>query len=245
MGSTGRDRRLDGKVPIFFYHRIGSLPAGEPNRRLTVTPERFAFQMWLMARIGYRTMSMDALAECVRAGRVPRKRFVISFDDGFADLHDYAMPVLERHGFSAIVYLVAERIGQTDTWDEGLGFPLQPLLNCEQIESMARRGIEFGSHTCTHARLTDLGDDKLGDEVCRSRQVIEAALHRPVMHFCYPYGAWDARVARAAADAGYATAVTTRRGRARAGLDLLMLPRVKISKGTGNLRFLLNLAFKY
>ena len=234
-----------GRVPIFFYHRIGPLTAGELSRRLTVTPERFGFQMWLMEKIGYRTITMNELADAVDAGHVPRKRFVISFDDGFADLYQYAMPVLERHGFTAIVYLVASRVGETDRWDEGLGFPLQPLLTWDQIRSMAQRRIEIGSHTCSHPRLTELDSARLAEELGDSKKAIENYLQKPVQHFCYPYGAHDVRVVAAVQSAGYRTAVTTMRGRSAAGASMLALPRVKISKGTGNLRFTINLAFKY
>lgn len=235
----------DGGVPIFYYHRIGPLTAGELSRRLTVTPDRFGFQMWLMAKLGYRTISMDELADALEAGEVPRKRFVISFDDGFADLYQYAMPFLERHGFTAIVYLVTSRIGQTDRWDEGLGFPLQPLLGWDQIRSMAERRIEIGSHTCSHSRLTEVNAARLAEELGESKKIIEDGLQKPVRHFCYPYGAHDGRVIEAVHSAGYRTAVTTLKRRAKAGANVLALPRVKISKGTGNVRFCLNLAFKY
>ena len=234
-----------GSVPVFFYHRIGPLTSGELSRRLTVTPERFAFQMWLMAKLGYRTIKMDELADALEAGRVPRKRFVISFDDGFADLYDHALPILERYDFTAIVYLVASRIGETDRWDEGLGFPLQPLLSWDQIRSTVARRIEFGSHTLSHPRLTLLEDDSLVDEVAGSRKMLEDGLQRPVRHFCYPYGAHDARVIAAVKAAGFRTAATTVKGRVKTGANSLALPRVKISKNTGNLRFCVNMAFKY
>jgi len=235
----------NGSVPIFFYHRIGPVAAGKMSQRLTVSPERFAFQMWLMAKLGYRTIAMDELADALGAGEVPRKRFVISFDDGFAGLYRHALPILEQYGFTAIVYLVASRIGDIDRWDEGLGFPLQPLLSWDQILSMAARRIEFGSHTSSHPRLTSLDDAGLGDEIAGSRKILADGLQRPVRHFCYPYGAHDARVIEAVKAAGFRTAVTTVKGRVKAGADILALPRVKISKGTGNLRFCLNLAFKY
>jgi len=234
-----------GGVPIFYYHRIAPIASGELSRRLTVTSERFAFQMWLMARLGYRTITMDELADALDAGCLPRKRFAISFDDGFADLYDHALPIMERHGFTAIVYLVASRIGQTDRWDEGLGFPLQPLLNWDQIQSMAARRIEFGSHTLSHPRLTLLEDDNLVNEIAGSRKTLEDGLQRPVRHFCYPYGAHDARVIAAVKAAGFRTAVTTAKGRVKPDANALALPRVKISKGTGNVKFCINMAIKY
>lgn len=232
-------------VPIFFYHRIGPLAANDTSRRLTVTPERFGFQMWMMAKLGYSTIRMDQLCQALAAGQLPSKKFVISFDDGFADLYDHALPILERWRFRAIVYLVTDRIGQTNGWDDGLGFPLQPLLDWDHVRSMAARGIEFGSHTATHARLINLDDRALCDEIVRSRDSIAERLGAPPRHFCYPYGACDARVAQAVQAGGYASAVTTHKGRVQPGGEPFLLPRVKISKGTGNLRFCFNLAVKY
>jgi len=243
MSQTNRPRT--GAVPVFFYHRIGPLAANDTSRRLTVTPERFGFQMWLMAKLGYSTITMDQLCSSLSEGKLPDRKFVISFDDGFADLYDFALPILERWHFSAIVYLVTDRIGQTNGWDDGLGFPLQPLLDWDHVRSMQARGIEFGSHTATHARLTNFDDRALRDELARSRDTIAEHLNAPPRHFCYPYGACDNRVAEAVQAAGYASAVTTHKGRVRQGCQPLLLPRVKISKGTGNLRFCFNLAVKY
>jgi len=201
--------------------------------------------MWMMAKLGYSTITMDQLCEGLAAGQLPRRKFVISFDDGFADLYKYALPVLERHRFTAIVYLVSDRVGQTNGWDDGLGFPLQPLLDWDQVRYMAARGIEFGSHTATHARLINLDDSALRDEIVRSRDSIAEHMGAPPRHFCYPYGASDARVAQAVQNCGYASAVTTRKGRVKAGCEPFLMPRVKISKSTGNLRFCFNLALRY
>ena len=198
--------------------------------------------MWLMAKLGYRTISMDELADGVESGRLPCRRFVVSFDDGYADFYEHALPILERHDFTAIVYLVASRVGEVDRWDEGLGFPLKPLLSWDQIRSMAGRGIEFGSHTCSHARLTTLDDGRLRDEIALSRTMLEEGLQRPVRHFCYPYGAHDAQVIEAVKAAGFRTAVTTAKGWVKAGASLLAQPRVKVSR---NLRFILDLALGY
>jgi len=237
------------RVPIFRYHRIGphdgcglNRRAAELSRRLTVSPDCFGFQMWLMAKLGYRTISMDELADGVESGCLPCRRFVVSFDDGYADFYEHALPILERHDFTAIVYLVASRVGEVDRWDEGLGFPLKPLLSWDQIRSMAGRGIEFGSHTCSHARLTTLDDGRLRDEIALSRTMLEEGLQRPVRHFCYPYGAHDAQVIEAVKAAGFRTAVTTAKGWVKAGASLLAQPRVKVSR---NLRFILDLALGY
>ena len=81
---------------------------------------------------------------------------------------------------------------------------------------------------CSSAKLTRI-EDELGTEV---------------RHFCYPYGDFDDRVVAAVGEAGYTTAVTTRRGAVRSGADPLRLPRLTVGKRMGIVRFLVRVTVR-
>ncbi|HXD37338.1 MAG TPA: polysaccharide deacetylase family protein, partial [Rhodanobacter sp.] len=155
---------------------------------------------------------------------------VITLDDGYVDNLDSALPILQRHGFSATCYLVSGSIGRYNQWDaERLGVR-KPLMSVEQLRRWHRGGMEIGAHSRSHPRLTQCDDAQLHDEIHGSRATLEDRLGAPVTQFCYPYGDADERVAGVVREAGFAAATTTRRGRAFAGMDLWQLPRVQVAR---------------
>lgn len=81
-----------------------------------------------------------------------------------------------------------------------------------ELGSLIEAGWEVGSHTRTHPRLPEVGDEQLVDELAGSRRDCEEGLGRPCATLAYPYGAVDDRVVRAAGEAGYRFAVTLPRG---------------------------------
>lgn len=107
----------------------------------------------------------------------------------------------------------------------------------DQLREMADAGIEIGSHSCSHPRLTLLDDASLKDEMVRSKARLEAMLDRPVRSFCYPHGTLadvDARVADAARAAGYENAVISVAPGSRSP-DPFLVPRYSVGGTLANL----------
>ena len=82
---------------------------------------------------------------------------VITFDDGFADNHRHALPILRAHGFPATVFVVSGAIGATASWPGDAALLDRPLLSASQLQEMRAAGIEIGAHTRTHPSLLALG----------------------------------------------------------------------------------------
>lgn len=217
-------------LPILMYHNIARAPRDlRVYRSLFVSPVAFARQMWLLRRLGYTGLSMSAAMPYLRGERRGRVA-VITLDDGYADNLDAALPILQRHGFSATCYVVSGSIGRYNQWDaERLGVR-KPLMSAEQLRDWHRGGMEVGAHSRSHPRLTHCDDAQLREEIHGSKATLEDRLGAAVTQFCYPYGDADDRVAGVVREAGFAAATTTRRGRARAGMDLWQLPRVQVAR---------------
>lgn len=216
-------------IPILMYHNVAQPPAAlHPDGRcLYVTPEAFAAQMGLLRRLGYRGVSMSEAMPYLRGeqrGRVA----VITFDDGYLDNLENAMPVLQRHGFGATCYIVNGCIGRHNLWDAGNLGVQKPMMTIEQLHAWRDGGMEIGAHTRSHPHLTQCSDAELQDEIVGGKAELEGLLGFEVPQFCYPFGDADARVAQVARNAGYVASPTVRRGRAKRGMDLFMLPRVAI-----------------
>lgn len=133
----------------------------------------------------------------------------LTFDDGLENFYDLAFPILQKHGFSATVFLVADYIGKTTSWD----YHKRPHLNWEQITELVAAGIEFGSHSATHRDLRDLDDEDLQYELLGSKKFIENKLGQPVKYISYPFGRYDDRVIRFSKKAGYQRAFGLARGK--------------------------------
>ena len=213
-----------------MYHNIAPAPRDiRVYRSLYVSPRAFARQMWLLRRLGYVGLSMTAAEPYLRGERQGRVA-VITLDDGYADNLQAAMPVLQRHGFSATCYVVSGQIGQYNSWDADRLGVRKPLMTVAQLREWHVGGMEIGAHTRTHPRLTQCDETQLRNEVHGSKAELEDLLALPVSQFCYPYGDQNDRVVASAREAGFKAATTTQRGRAIPGTDPWRLPRIQVAR---------------
>ncbi|MWK35092.1 polysaccharide deacetylase family protein [Actinomadura sp. J1-007] len=182
---------------VLMYHSVDEYD--EDPHQITVTPARFARQLAWLRSAGLRGVGMRELLDAHADGRA-RGLVGLTFDDGYADFATRVTPTLLRFGFSATVFVVTERIGGDNAWDDG---PRKPLMTVGQIASVARSGMEVASHGLRHVPLPAASDDALAAELAGSRAALERIVGEPVTGFAYPYGHAGAREAAAAEAAGY------------------------------------------
>lgn len=219
-------------IPILMYHQIDvPPPRGTPLRGLVVSPASFRRQMQVLRLAGMRGLSMAQLLPYLR-GEKQGRVVGITFDDGYRNNLEHALPVLRDVGFGATCYAVSGAVGGRNAWDAGIGVPDKALMNESELREWVAGGMEVGAHTRDHADLTKLAPEQARVQVTECRDRLEQLLGAPVRHFCYPYGRFDDTHAQMVADAGYETATTTRRGRARERDDLFRLKRVLVAHST-------------
>ena len=217
-------------IPILMYHNVAPAPRQLKRwRSLYVSPGAFARQMWMLGRLGYAGLSMRDAMPYLRGERHGRVA-VITLDDGYADNLEHALPVLQHHGFTATCYVVSGQLGGCNAWDAGKLGVEKPLMSAAQLRAWHDGGMEVGAHTRTHPRLSQCDDAQRRQEIAGSKADLEDLLGTPVTQFCYPYGDLDEHTVQATREAGYLAATTTRRGRARAGMDPWRLPRVPVAR---------------
>lgn len=198
--------------PIMLYHQISDVPAAVDPAGLAVTPEDFAWQMAYLHNNGYQCIRLIDAVRAYAAGQsLPPRTFAITFDDGYQDNFENALPVLKAHGFTATIFLVPSRIGQTSLWygvDEAQSLP---LMGWDTIRAMQREGIDFGSHTLTHAQLDTLPPDEVRHELATSRQMMMDELGTGADLLAYPYEQFTPTVMQIAQECGYTGALGTSR----------------------------------
>jgi peptidoglycan/xylan/chitin deacetylase (PgdA/CDA1 family) len=219
------------RLPILMYHKVDRIPPGARYPRNYVLPDQFEAQLAALARWGYETISFAAWLAYRRGERaVPRRPIILTFDDGYRSTYVNAWPLLRRFGATATVFLVSGLVGKTNAWDAAE--IQEPLLGPDEIAAMRVGGIEFGSHTKTHAALTTVPAARAREELADSRAGLEDLLGARVQVLCYPYGKHNAAVRALARDAGYEAAVIARRRLNSRSTDPLRLTRLRIEPST-------------
>jgi peptidoglycan/xylan/chitin deacetylase (PgdA/CDA1 family) len=225
-------------IPILMYHQVGEpAPRGTSYRGLTVHPKSFARQMRWMHRLGYRGLSMRDLMPYLKREKVG-KVFGITFDDGFRNVFEHALPVLQTYQFTSTNYFVANQFDGSNVWDRQNGVVASDLMSKREMLAWAQAGQEVGSHTLDHVHLPELSLEAAREQLIRSRLVLSEMLGSEVTAFCYPYGDFEPEHQRLAQEAGYINATTTARGLAEISDDFYALPRVGIWRTTPLFRFL-------
>ncbi len=218
------------QVVVLMYHRVG-IAQNAWEQKYCVSPERFASQMSTLAKRGMNAVEIhDFIAWLEGEKELPEGSFLITFDDGFRGVLDYALPVLEQRRWPATVFLVSDLIGKQDEWTRPVNpdGATYPLLNTEEIRDMAGRGMTFHSHTRTHASLPTLDDIGLADELAGSRATLRDLFGYKSEYLAYPFGHLDARVEQATHSAGYRAAFSTQPGFNRRDVNRFRIRRLDV-----------------
>lgn len=292
------------KITILMLHGVAREHAEAGWRPLwqRLTPDRLDLVLGQLAQ-HYRFISLPEAVDII-AGRKPPRRnaLVLTFDDGYRNNVTEALPVLQKHGAPATLYIATgfvetqesywidrldyalqrapqasrliEAVGETydlrDLDGEALadayrrmrlavknsvsddeqmlaefdristeleraaGTSIRDIIDTDpyvsvatwsQLTDVANDGVEIGSHTVNHCRLTGIPADAVALQLADSKQQLTQQIGQPCAHFCYPNGDYDAAVVEQVRDTGYASAVTTEKGLNRVGDELMTLRR--------------------
>jgi peptidoglycan/xylan/chitin deacetylase (PgdA/CDA1 family) len=215
--------RPDGAgLRILFYHRIS-----DDRDELAVRPSRFREQMDYLASQSYRVVDVVEAADLLDRGELFTKTIGLSFDDGFLDLAEQALPLLAERGFRATVFVSPAVV---DGWARFNWYRDQPpVLGWDEIVELDREGtLAFEAHTLTHPNLLTLRDAAAKEEIMGSKIALEAHVGRPVQAFAYPSGLFGVRERELVAAAGFRVAVSCEPGPNSRGTDRLSLKRHQI-----------------
>lgn len=209
-------KAVDWRYPrILMYHMVSEPVPGAQFNGLRVSPASFERQLRWFSEEGWTFVTLSELVEkpCVE------KTVALTFDDGFEDNFSQALPILQKYGAKATLYLVNDRHDrdwsvQKKAHHASGELMREPKLSDVQVRQMLDTGlIELGAHTLTHANLSRLSVDEKKHEILASKQQLEALFQTQVSSFAYPFGIYDAAEDPALVQqAGFATAVTTQEG---------------------------------
>jgi len=233
-----------GAVPILMYHQVAPAHPAGVKPSLLVTPEAFAAQMRWLHRLGWRTLRLDDLLTLLETTAIiPRRRFILTFDDAFLGVAQHAVPVLNNLGFTATIFVPTGLVGTHQALDGGPDHPAKALMGWDHLRALLAAGFDIGAHTRSHPHLPRLTDGEVRAEVAGSRADIEEALGVRPSTFAYPYGHWRPEVAAVVRESGFRGACTTRFGRTDVSSAPFILPRISVGSDLDLMHFAYRLAF--
>lgn len=222
-------------VLVLCYHAVS------PTWRaaLSVTPEALERQLDFLHRQGWQGVTFR---QAVLDPPAPRT-LAVTFDDAFASVIEHAFPILSSFGLPGTVFAPTAfmSIRQPLSWPGITRWTETPdaleltSMTWNDLGVLRDEGWEVASHTRTHARLTELDEATVREELSGSREECAVQLGRPCMTLAYPYGDVDGRVADLARAAGYEAA-----GALPHRLDMsdtFRWPRVGVYHGDSRWRF--------
>lgn len=187
-------RRLVGKrdraaCVILYYHEVRFEHRAQ-----------FARQMDILLRCAVPTRADHAVP------LAPGARYAaVTFDDGYLNVIENALPELESRKVPSTLFIVTEALGKRPAWmaDSSSFANGERVMSCDQLRRLPSDLVTVGSHTMTHPELPSLNEEDARRELFESRVRLEKILNKEVNLFSFPHGAFNANLVEWCREAGY------------------------------------------
>jgi peptidoglycan/xylan/chitin deacetylase (PgdA/CDA1 family) len=210
---------------ILQYHHVSE----DTPAATSVTPEQFEGHLERLSEEGFRVLALDRLVEEVRDGLEPEKKVAaITFDDGYRTVYETALPMLEKRGWRAAVFVTTQ--GIREGWQE--------MMTPEMLRDARERGHLIVNHTRSHPHMVrmhrdesrDLWRKRMRGEIVGARRALEQWLgaETPRM-LAWPYGEHDPALRTLAAELGY-VAFGQQSGALGEYTDWQQVPRIPVNR---------------
>jgi peptidoglycan/xylan/chitin deacetylase (PgdA/CDA1 family) len=222
----------DDRLRVLMYHKVNDVPANP----VTVPTSLFAEQMAQLRELGYAVVGLDAVVAHYRDGaQLPRRPVLITFDDGYRDNLTHAAPVLERHGYPAVVFVPIGFLDGDRPLPHEEQLAARGVVNATvdwgSLSELEAAGLRVESHGISHRALSTLPLDEAAREIVLSKLRLEERLGRTVEAFAYVKGSaahFDALHVSLLRQAGYSLGFTSISGSNALDTDPLRLRRYNV-----------------
>lgn len=213
------------RLPILMYHYVEYVQNQKDTTRksLNIDPDIFESQIKGLQADGYTFLTPSQIPDILSEKMaLPQKPIILSFDDGYRDFYTDVYPILKKYHVPAVAYIVPGFLDKAN-W-----------MLTSQVQQIAKEGlVEIGAHTIHHTYLKGASLKTVTYEVTQSKIQLEQLIHKPVVSFAYPYGAFDLQAIKVVQDAGFTNAVSTLPGINVTGKNTFFLYRIRPGDRTG------------
>lgn len=203
-------------IPVLNYHSVTI----DPGNIVVISPEKLAEQMAYLHDQGYTPLTLEAFIRLLEGDNFehpPKKPVLLTFDDGYIDNYEQAMPILAKYGFPATLF-VSPGMTEHDGY-----------LNWEQIKKLQTAGWDIQPHGMSHPHLPKLSAEEQAYEIVEARKQIEAQLGTTADIFCYPFGEFNQTTLKLLNQHGFRYAFTIQQGMATNQQQPFQLKRIFVN----------------
>jgi peptidoglycan/xylan/chitin deacetylase (PgdA/CDA1 family) len=231
-GAGTLDGEAERTLRVLMYHKVNDL---WPNPT-TVPTSVFDAQMTLLGELGYVPVSLDAVLEhYLHRAPLPPKAVLLTFDDGYRDNLENAVPILRRHGFPAVLFVPIGFLDDARPLPHEESLRLLGIRNetvdWDELSELEAGGVRIESHGIGHRPLSELEPAEATREIALSKLRLEERLGREVEAFAFVKGSLaDYRPEHASLvqQAGYKVAFTSVSGANASSSDRFRLRRYNV-----------------
>lgn len=156
------------KIPVLLYHSIA-----DDGGRISVSPGKFEQQLKTLKNDGYVSIMPNEILQCLDGNKkFPRRRILITFDDGFQDNYDLARPLLKKYGFNAVFFITGKYIGQRCEFCSNNIDQNKKLMTPDQLRQLAVEGFMISNHFFSHRELANLSGDEKKKEYLDNQAIL-------------------------------------------------------------------------
>lgn len=208
-------------VPVLLYHSVSPSRA-DGDDPWQVTLADFKQHMALVAASGRTPLTASGYARWLRGDTdLPQRPIVVTFDDGFSDFADAALPVLDDLGIAATLFVTTGWVGRPG------------MLSPAALAELATvPSVELGAHSVSHPHVDVLGYERAAVEIGDCRRWLQDRIGSSVDSYAYPHGSHSARTRRLVVAAGYRSAYAVKNALSHAADDPFAVARYTVHAGT-------------
>ena len=193
IGETSSALRLapgdNSSLRVLMYHKVNDIP----DNPTTVPIWRFDEQLSNLGELGYEVVGLDVVLDHYTHGApLPRNAVLITFDDGYRDILENALPLLQKHGYPAVIFIPVAYMDnelplphETHLIEQGVR---NPTLDWGLVRELDAAGVRVESHGIAHRPLAAVSLDEAVREIAVSKLKLEEKLGRPMRAYAYVKG---------------------------------------------------------
>jgi peptidoglycan/xylan/chitin deacetylase (PgdA/CDA1 family) len=197
------------RIAVLAYHKVGSAPEGEFPTWNYVPESCFIDHLAYLEQSQWEVIDLASFLRGIIDPRtLPQKAVLLTFDDGYLSMVTVILPLLQRFGYPAVVFVPTGFVGAFNSFDAGIE-PREPICSFDDLKTLQDAGISVQSHGIHHRRFSELSTAEREVELSASKKSLEHYLGLPVETFAFPYGdnGGDPElIAQLAGSAGYRAA---------------------------------------
>lgn len=181
-------------IPVLAYHEFKlkkEMSVEDKNNYFIVAVEEFEKQMKYIKENNYKTLTMEEFyCWMKRKCELPKKSVLITFDDGYASIYNYILPILKKYQIKATSFVIASRIKSENEVDKNYAYLTKEMIEKAHLEY---DGLEFHSHSYDLHKTTQEGKayvnvvdkETLRNDVIMSSNILKSSI------FAYPFGEYN------------------------------------------------------